>query len=247
MRIGIMSAMLEEIAALKEELTDITIEEIGNRKYYLGKLYGVDVVLVFSKYGKVASAIATTTLIVKYNIDQLIFTGVAGAVNQDLNIGDIVIANNLYQHDMDARPIFKQFEIPLTDNIFFPSDTVLVTKAELAAKKFISNIKESIQEEILLDFSITNPMVHIGKIASGDMFVTNQIKTQALLSQMPDVLAVEMEGAAVAQVCYDHHVPFVVIRTISDRADHNAIIDFKKFIVDIAKQYSKNIIKHFYQ
>lgn len=242
MKIGIMGAMIEEITLLKEELQDIQIEEIGNRIYYSGKLYGIDVVLVFSRWGKVAAAITATTLITKYNVDQLIFTGIAGAANQDLSVGDIVIGETLYQHDMDARPIFKQYEIPLTETIFLKSDNDLIYKTHYAVNKFLSEISKFIQLDALESFSIQNPSVHIGKIASGDAFIADQFKTAELVTAMPDVLAVEMEGAAVAQVCFDHQVPFVVIRTISDKANHSAVIDFQKFIKDIAKHYSKNII-----
>jgi adenosylhomocysteine nucleosidase len=246
MKIGIMGAMIEEVALLKQDLQDICVEEIGGRSYYHGKLYGADVVLVFSRWGKVASATTVTTLITRYNIDQLIFTGIAGAVSPNLNIGDIVIGESLYQHDMDARPIFKQHEIPLTETIFFRSDNTLVSKTHSAAKGFLTDIEKTIHSDVLRSFAITHPSVHIGKIASGDVFIANQTKTANLITVMPDVLAVEMEGAAVAQVCTDHQIPFVVVRTISDKADHSAVIDFQKFVANIAQYYSKNIIEHIF-
>ncbi len=247
MKIGIMGAMIDEITLLKEDLVDVKTESIGNRIYHCGKLYGVDVVLVFSRWGKVASSITATTLITRYNIDQLIFTGVAGATNQNLNIGDIVIGNSLYQHDMDARPIFNQHEIPLTDTIYFAADQTLVSKAHTSAENFLINIEKSISKEILVSFLITNPSIHIGRIASGDVFVSSTSKVNDLIKAVPDVIAVEMEGAAVAQVCADHKIPFVVIRTISDNADHSAAIDFNKFVNCIAKYYSKNIIEQLFE
>ncbi len=119
MLVGIVGAMIEEISLLKEEMTDMVCDSFGSRDYYCGTLYGVETVLVFSRWGKVASAMTATTLIGRYKIDALIFIGVAGAMAEKLNIGDVIIGNKLYQHDMDARPLFKKHEIPLTDTVFF--------------------------------------------------------------------------------------------------------------------------------
>jgi adenosylhomocysteine nucleosidase len=248
MRIAVLSAILEEINLLKTDLQNSHCETIGEREYYSGSLYGIDSVLVFSRWGKVAAASATATLITKYNVDCLIFTGIAGAIAEHLNIGDIVIGNALYQHDMDARPLFLQHEIPLTGKTFFETDKNLLAKTYTATQEFISNdLNNYISTEILQTFAIDAPKIYIGKIASGDMFINDLFKTEQLRSTMPDVLAVEMEGAAVAQVCAEHNIPFIVVRTISDKADHNAHIDFQKFIMEVSEQYSKGIIKKLYQ
>ena len=115
MKIGIIGAMEEEIQLFKNDLEIISEETIGMRKYYTGRLFGKDIVLVFSRWGKVAAASTVTTLIQKFQVDLVLFTGVAGAVNSKLNVGDIIISKNLIQHDMDvtALPGFKKFEIPL--------------------------------------------------------------------------------------------------------------------------------------
>ncbi len=113
---GIISAMQEEIQALLNELKNVSTSEKGMRTYYSGTLFNQEVVLVFSRWGKVASAATTTQLINDFDIDEIIFTGVAGGIKEELNIGDIVIGKHLYQHDLDARPFYNQFEIPILKN-----------------------------------------------------------------------------------------------------------------------------------
>lgn len=249
MKIGIMAAIPEEAISLINEMQSVSTETIGNREYYLGSLYGRDTILVFSRWGKVAASSTATTLINKYNVDHLIFTGVAGATANHLNIGDIVIGNKLYQHDMDARPIFQQHDIPLIGKTFFEADLTLVEKTQLAAKKFIAEeLKKQIKPESLTTFSIKNPKVfYTGIIASGDKFVADNKVTQEITTAVPDVLAVEMEGAAVAQVCYEHDIPFIVIRIISDKADHSAAIDFQAFVAKISTDYTKGIINNLFK
>lgn len=243
MRIGIMGAMTEEVDILRQQMTDISEVEHGGRKYYLGKLNKTKVVLVFSRWGKVAAAATATSLITKFRINQLIFTGVAGAVAPELKIGDIVIGEQYYQHDMDARPLFEKHVIPLTGMTFFKANTALIKKAEAACKTLLGSPVEHIGDGALKEFGINEPKYVIGTIASGDQFIADTKKTQAILSDQPKTVAVEMEGAAVAQVCHDYKIPFVVIRTISDVADHAAHINFPKFIEKIAKHYSEHIIR----
>jgi len=239
MRIGIMGAMPEEVDSIRAQMLDVSMTEHGGRQYHLGQLNGIEVVLAFSRWGKVAASATATSLITEFEIDQLIFTGVAGAVSPDLNIGDVVIGEQFYQHDMDARPLFNKHVIPLTGITFFKADASLIKRAEAACK----NLEDSIPAESLMEFRIKKPKYIIGCIASGDQFIADAKKTQSILSDQPKTVAVEMEGAAVAQVCHDYKIPFVVIRTISDLANHSAQIDFPKFINQIAKHYSENIVK----
>ncbi len=248
MHIGIIGAMPEEVAILREDMANLVCEEIASRAYYSGMLYGKKTTLVFSRWGKVAAAIAATTLITKYRVNALIFVGVAGAISDQLNIGDVVIANQLYQHDMDARPFFKEFEIPLTGLTLIDTDLQLSAAAQKAASHFCTNeVKKVISPEVLQAFFIAQPHCHHGIIASGDCFVASNTHKTELETKMPGVLAVEMEGAAVAQVCFEHNIPFTVIRTISDKADHSAHIDFPKFISQVAKFYSRDIVKSMYK
>lgn len=246
MKIAIMGAMSEEIDIIQQLMTHISTVDYGGRKYYLGKINHTDVVLVFSRWGKVAATTTATSLITQFKINQLIFTGVAGAVASNLNIGDIIIGEKFYQHDMDARPLFAKHVIPLTDTVYFKSDSQLIKRAKSACNNLIKSLSESIPEKYLSEFKITKPKYTVGCIASGDQFIADSLKTAAILADQPNTAAVEMEGAAVAQVCSDFEIPFIVIRTISDLANHSAAIDFPKFINQIAKHYSENIIKHMF-
>lgn len=233
--------MPEEINDLVDCLEVEAKHELGGRTYYVGLLWGKKVVLVFSRWGKVAAASTVSTLILKFNITELIFTGVAGAIHNDLNIGDIVIGRNLYQHDMDARPLMAQFEIPLLGKTYFETHQNQIDKAYNAAKKFLT--QNVLSQLPLHEFNITKPQIHVGDIASGDKFFAKNEDKIALQNALPNILCVEMEGAAVAQVCYEYQIPFTIIRTISDTADHQAEMDFPKFIKAISSKYSEGILK----
>lgn len=242
MKFGIMGAMPQEIDSILSHMTDVATTEHGERKYHSGKINGHDAVLVFSRWGKVASATTATSLITEFKIDQLIFTGVAGATTPNLNIGDIVISEQLYQHDMDARPLMPRHEIPLTGITFFKANPALVEKARVATDGLFSSLSKQISHDVLKTFNITDPKCAVGTIATGDQFVSDRKHTDAIMAEKPETIAVEMEGAAVAQVCSDYKIPFVVIRTISDKADHSSAIDFSKFIDNIAKHYSEHVV-----
>jgi len=242
--LGIIGAMPEEIYLLKDHIDIAKEVEIGNRLYIQGKMYENNVVLVFSRWGKVAAASTTTTLINKFNCSSIIFTGVAGAVDSSLNIGDIVLGSSLYQHDLDARPLYKQFQIPLTSKSFIKA-TYQLDKFEETIKHFLVNIREFVPEQFLRNFSIANPILKKGIIASGDQFINSPLQHSNLNRNEIPVLAVEMEGAAVAQVCDDYNIPFVIIRTISDKSDSNSPIDFKSFVETVAGPYSVGIINNF--
>lgn len=247
--IGIMGAMPEEINSITELLTEEQEVQIGGRTYYTGLLNGIETVVVFSRWGKVAAATTVTTLILEFKITQLLFTGVAGAVHSDLKIGDIVIGKRFFQHDMDGRPLMKQFEIPLLGitylecrekNIRFAEEIV----SDLFSKKHLAQV---ISNNELNRFGIGNPKLFVGDIASGDKFFSNTEDKNSLTQLLPTVLCVEMEGAAVAQACYEYAIPFTIIRTISDTADENAAIDFPSFIRHISSKYSLEIVKLFYE
>lgn len=247
--IGVMGAMPEEIEDVVSLLSNPVTKIIGMRKYTSGTINGIKTVVVFSRWGKVAAAATATTLINVFKITELIFTGVAGAINPDLKIGDIVIGSKLIQHDMDARPLMQQFEIPLLGKTYFECPESQVLKVKNMVQSLINNgeISKDINEKHLYQFGITTPNVHIGDIASGDKFFADNQQKEQLLSALPAVLCVEMEGAAVAQVCYEYAVPFTVIRTISDTADDNSHIDFPLFIKNISSIYSMCIIKHLFE
>jgi adenosylhomocysteine nucleosidase len=245
MVLGIMSAMTEEINTLIAKLEGPrTPTTIGGRDYYVGSLWGVPSVAVFSRWGKVAAATTATCLITKFGVEQLVFTGVAGGTDPALAIGDVVVATALYQHDMDARPLFPRHEIPLLGVSRLETDAALRRECFRAAQAFLSQDYEvQVSPPIRQEFGITEPKVVEGEVATGDKFFAEKADIHALKARLPSVVCVEMEGAAVAQVCFEYRVPLAVIRTISDAAVESAIIDFPKFIKQVACVYSHGILK----
>jgi len=246
MTIGIVSAMLEEIHLLSSDITDKQITTIGNRDSISGLMEGQHVIAAFSRWGKVAAAQTATTLITRFGAEKIIFTGAAGAAASELEIGDVVISKDLIQHDMDASaiPVFKKFEIPLLSITRFEADHSLVHLAMNSARNYLSAIRsQSIPSSALDEYNIHSPTVYLGTIASGDEFIANSLKISSLRKEIEGLLCIEMEGAAVAQVCHEHVVPFVVIRAISDKADSNAMHDFPNFVQNIVSHYSYGIVK----
>jgi adenosylhomocysteine nucleosidase len=247
MKIGIIGAMKEEINLLQEDLINPIKETFGKRDYFTGKLYNQHVTLVFSRWGKVASASTTTTLIDRFGVDLVIFTGVAGAISSQLNIGDIVISSELVQHDLDVSKlqIYKRFEVPLLGRTHFQADLKYIELSKESALHYIENeMHAEIDSSILQEFNIRKPTVIVGLIASGDQFISNQEVVNKLRSDLIDLQCVEMEGAAVAQVCFEYNVPVVVIRSISDKADHSAIIDFPGFTDKVASYFSRGVVRN---
>ena len=234
--------MPQEIDEVKALLTEKTVVTIANREFVVGKLNNVRCVVAFSKWGKVAAAITATLLIQEFGVTDLIFVGTAGALADGLKVGDIVISRRLVQHDLDARPMMSRFEIPLVNRVYIDSDPELTSLAGKAVGNLLEKgVTKMVGEEAVKEFNL-DPKFYYGDVASGDQFISSNEKRLEILGLLPEVLCVEMEGAAVAQVCLEFHVPFTVIRTISDTADHNARVDFGKFIVEVANAYSKAIV-----
>jgi len=247
--IGIIGAMPEEVDGIVHLLTEREEFTQGMRTYYKGKLNAIPTIVVFSRWGKVAAATTVTALITEFKITELIFTGVAGAIHTDLNVGDIVIGKRFIQHDMDARPLMKKHEIPLLGKTYLDSDDHHVSIALQAVQEILSTnkLQNTIGQQTLTEFNITKPKVVVGEIASGDKFFSNAVDKQTLLQELPDTFCVEMEGAAVAQVCFEYEIPFTIIRTISDAADDSAHIDFTSFLSKVSSLYSVEIIKSLYK
>ena len=240
--IGILGAMAEEIDEVKALLSNKTIVKIANREFVVGKINGIACVVVFSKWGKVAATITATLLVQEFGITDLFFVGTAGALADGLKVGDIVISKRLVQHDLDARPIISRFELPLLNRVYVDSDPALTELAGKAVTNLLNKgVEHMVGEQAVKEFNL-DPRLYFGDIASGDQFVNSDEKRNEILSLLPDVLCVEMEGAAVAQVCLEFGTPFTVIRTISDSANYNARVDFGKFIVEVANAYSRAII-----
>ncbi|MFM7710655.1 MAG: 5'-methylthioadenosine/adenosylhomocysteine nucleosidase [Ferruginibacter sp.] len=239
--LGILGAMPEEIDGILAMMQVEQQQQFGGRTYHQGSINGRSVVVVFSKWGKVAAAITATTLIERFGVTAILFTGVAGAINPTLRIGDLVIGNRFYQHDLDARPIIRQFEIPLTGKIAIDADPQLVKPLHDAMKAIWTDAR--FKEHILspLAKSFNNPLARIlvGSIASGDQFFSTNAAKNSLREALPDVLCVEMEGASVAQVCDAYQTPFWVIRTISDQAGNDSSVDFLSYSKRIASRYAE--------
>jgi adenosylhomocysteine nucleosidase len=244
--LAILSATPEEIAAVVDALTDVSVESAGQRDYHLGSLHGVQLVAVFSRWGKVAAAATAAHLIARYQITAMVFSGVAGAVHPDLAIGDIVIGSELIQHDLDATPIFARYEVPLLGRKTFVADATLATQLAAAARAFVQDdLRTCVAGAELLHFGIQSPRVIEGTIASGDKFFASAQELRALRERLPSVACVEMEGAAVAQVCAEYGIPFGIVRTISDGADENAVHDFARFSREVARHYSHGLLARF--
>lgn len=219
-----------------------TVEE-GGRTFYEGTWAGQDVVLVLSRVGKVSAAITTMLLLQRFGVSHVIFTGVAGAVDTRLRIGDVVVAETSVQHDMDASPLFPRFEIPLLGKTEF--EAALHEQAYAAATDYFGGpFNADVPLERRDTFGITQPQVYRGLIVSGDQFLANPERTAALREALPRALCTEMEGAAVAQVCHEMgNTPHAIIRVISDQADHTAAVDFLRFVDEVAEYVTGGIVK----
>ena len=216
--------MREELHALHEDFENATAQRVAGRDFHLGELHGHAAVLVQSGIGKVAAATTTALLLDRFDVSAVLFTGVAGGLREGVKVGDVVIGDALLQHDLDASPIFPRWEVPLTGKSRFAADAAWSDTLAHAARA-------------------SGHAVHRGLIVSGDRFVCTSAESAALRALLPDALAVEMEGAAVAQVCHDFARPFAVMRTISDRADDSAHIDFPRFVADVASDLTRRIVR----
>jgi len=234
--------MHEELRALLALLVPSEQVEIGGRRFHLGTIFGHPVVMALSGIGKVAAATTATLLIERFGAAALLFTGVAGGLKAGVSVGDVVVARALLQHDMDASPLFPRYEVPLTGCSHFATDAAFGDALAAAARSCMARAGDLLGAH-QAEFGIHRPLVHEGLIVSGDRFIASAVQSLALAAALPDALAVEMEGAAVAQVCADFGLPLAVLRTVSDRADDAAHIDFSRFIVEVASVYTRVIVE----
>lgn len=242
MLLGIMGAMPEEMDKIIAAIKNPQKIERGSRVYYRGELFGQEVVAVFSRWGKVAAATTATHLILEFKVDRIIFTGIAGGISPELNVGDVVVGQKLFQHDMDARPLMQRFEIPLTGKTGFDTLEQHVDAMGMAVANFLKNdlvLRDSLALQQI------NPKLLIGDIASGDLFISSTKMKNALVKNLPSVLCAEMEGAAVAQVCEDYDISLIVVRVISDTADEQAHLSAVEFLNQHASKYSLSILKEY--
>lgn len=234
--LAILSALAEEQSGLREQLQGAHCTRVAGRDFWQGRLHGRAVVLALSRIGKVAAATTSVVLIERFGAAQLVFTGVAGGVGAGVQVGDVVVGTGYVQHDMDASPLFARYQIPLTDQTVLPADATLAAALVAACHAGLQGAT----------YAQRAPAVHQGLVASGDRFVNGEEELRCIVHALHAhghvPLAVEMEGAAVAQVCADYGVPFAAVRTISDRADGSAQGDFSRFVRDVASQYAQRIV-----
>ncbi|MDF2178505.1 5'-methylthioadenosine/adenosylhomocysteine nucleosidase [Aliiglaciecola sp. CAU 1673] len=217
MKIGILGAMDQEVALLKNTLQDVKTYEYAHLNFFEGKLHGVEVVVVKCGIGKVAASVATTILIDRFAPDFVVNTGSAGGFDTSLNIGDVVIASHVMHHDVDVThfgyELGQVFGLPSR----FPCDERLIAAAEHAAIDVLHvNCKK-------------------GLICTGDSFIGCDVAAARLRDLVPDMKAVEMEGAAIGQTCFMLDTPFVVIRSLSDIAGKTSSMSFQQYLEQAAK------------
>ena len=210
--IGIIGAMEEEVAALKEAMQVESVTGYASMTFCKGILCGKEVVIVRSGIGKVNAGICAQILVDVFSVDAIINTGIAGSLNKDINIGDIVLSTDVVQHDMDATGFgYRKGQIPQMPVFFFNADEKLRRLAAEVCKE-------------------VNPDIQVfeGRIASGDQFVCAQDVKNGIVAEF-SAYATEMEGAAIGQAAYLNEVPFLIIRAISDKADGSAQMDYSEF------------------
>lgn len=222
MKVGIIGAMAQEVEILVSKMEQMRSSQLANTTLYEGKIHGVEVALMQSGIGKVAASVGTTLLLQKSQPDMLINTGSAGGLQADLSVGDIVVSQQTCHHDADVTAFgYARGQLPNCP-AYFESDKQLV---DLACQVIASQQKNG----------------KLGLICSGDSFIHGGEVLAQLKQHFPQAIAVEMEAAAIAQVCYMFNVPFVVVRAISDNGDGKADISFEEFL-PLAAQSSAEIL-----
>jgi len=239
--LAIVCAMEQELSALLGVIDCTGRERVGGREFLRGEMHGHQVLMVRSGIGKVAAAATVGVLLSRFDISALFLVGVAGGLGGGVCIGDVVVASELLQHDMDASPLCPRFEVPHHRRARFPTDLRLAKDLHAAAVQWGSDAPLHLGSERLRSFGIDRPQVHHGLIISGDCFVASDAQCLTLLSDIPDALAVEMEGAAVAQVCAEFDVPCAVLRIVSDRAGDAADGEFTRFVTEIASDFTMHL------
>jgi len=221
--IGIIAAMNEEVDAIKKIITDISVRRIYELEFIQGKINGNEVVLVKCGVGKVNAARTTQILLNNFKIEYVINVGTAGSLNENIEIGDVVIGEKLVQHDFDITAAGREKGYITDVGKYFYSDKNLIEKT----KQTIETMNENFN-------------AFIGTIATGDIFVQD-IKVKDEIKKEFNADCTEMEGAAIAQVCMLDNIPFIVIRSISDKPNGNNAIDFEKYLELACERYTKFI------
>ena len=220
--IGIIGAMEQEVAKIKEKMQDVTITSRARMDFYEGTLEGKKVVVVRSGIGKVNAGMCTQILADLFDVTHIINTGIAGSLDAQIDIGDIVVSTDVLQHDMDVRVFgYPLGEIPQLGTLSFPADERMASLAKSVCEKVNTEVK-----------------VFSGRIVSGDQFICDkEVKDKLVENFHP--LCTEMEGAAIGQAAYLNEIPFVILRAISDKADNSAEMDYPTFEKKAAEHCAK--------
>lgn len=224
MKIGIIAAMPEELKLLVEHLEMAEKHQRLGHVYYTGRIKHHEVVLVESGIGKVMSAMSVAVLVNDFEVTAVINTGSAGAVASGLEIGDVVVADRLVYHDVDVTAFGYDYGQMARQPLYYEASRYLVEEMKAVLEK-------------------TQQTSRVGLIATGDSFIAGQDKIDQIKAHFPDVLAVEMEGAAIAQAAHSLGLPFMVIRAMSDTASHDANITFDEFILEAGKRSAETLIQ----
>ncbi|CAM2809885.1 5'-methylthioadenosine/S-adenosylhomocysteine nucleosidase [Streptococcus agalactiae LMG 14747] len=223
MKIGIIAAMEQELRLLVEKLVDKSEKKVLCNTYYTGELGNHELVLVQSGVGKVMSAMSVAVLVEHFQVEAIINTGSAGAVAEGLAIGDVVVADQLTYHDVDLTAFGYDYGQMSMQPLYFKSEPAFI----------------KVFQDVLAKALVT---AKVGLIATGDSFIAGQDKIDTIKNHFPQVLAVEMEGAAIAQAASSCGKPFVVIRAMSDTAAHDANITFDEFIIEAGKKSAETLV-----
>jgi len=223
MTIGIMGAMVEEIEPLLEFFKEYETIEYAKNRYYKTNYNGHDIVIAYSKIGKVFASLTATIMIEKFGVEKLLFSGVAGAIDSSLKIGDLIVAKGLVQHDLDITAFGHPYGYVPEGEVCILADEKLIKISKDVAKDLNLELKEGI-------------------IATGDQFIASSEKKE-WIEETFKAQALEMEGASVAVVCDALNVPFFILRAISDSADMDAGFDFDEFLKSSAKVSADFIVK----
>ena len=239
---AIIGAFDEEVQIIKNKMQNKQTQTIMGMKFLVGKLKGRSIVLAQTGVGKVNAAMTTTLILDHFQPTEVIFTGIAGGLNPKLQPGDIVIGEKIAQHDLGdftSNGFIKEgVKNPINgirNPVFIPSDPRLITLAQQASRNTTYEIIKKTKD------AGKQPHVLTGTIVTGDIFIASSSKKVELRENFK-ADAVEMEGGAVAQVCYQQKVPFIVIRSISDEADQNAQLDIKQFYKIAARNSAELVI-----
>ena len=231
-RTALVSALHDELSGVLALLSAAQCHVVAGREFWVGDWHGQPVVAVLSGIGKVAAATTATLLVERFGASRMVFTGVAGGLAPGVQVGDVVLARSLLQHDMDASPLFPRHEVPGYGLARFATDHALTDALELACVRGLEVVAADLSPATREAFGLQQLLRKSAGL----------VESQRLPAELPDALAVEMEGAAFAQVCHDLHVPLAVLRTVSDRADDSAHVDFPRFLKEVASQYSSAVL-----